>query len=197
MYSFGPLYWVHLARISWEPFLLSGGCISMMGISKQLPRRCPAHLYTTSLNRRIRMARCFCAVYSKLCQYHLMLQQKSRLARQRFPIFCCPVLDCILSFLFLADCVVFCFCASAYLGHNEWLFELLSPQSNLAMTPGLFIQKAAAHSTILCKLYRDGCVEKNPSKLPVFKETVKLTCLDQPVYTQGGSWCQIYFSSLF
>lgn len=96
-----------------------------------------------------------------------MLQQKSRLTRQRLPIFCCPVLDCTLTFLFLADCVVFCFCASAYLGHNE-LFELLSTQSNLAMTSGLFIQKAAAHSTILCKLYRDGCVEKNPRKLPVF-----------------------------
>lgn len=147
------------------------------------------------------MARCFCGVYSKLRHYHLCCsrnQDSLGNVSQSSVVQCWTVYSL---FLFLADCVVFCFCASAYLGHNEWLFELLSTQSNLAMTSGLFIQKAAAHSTILCKLYRDGCVEKNPSKLPVFfKETVKLTCLDQPVYTQGGSRCQIHlnhFSSLF
>lgn len=127
-----------------------------------------------------------------------MLQQKSRLTRQRLPIFCCPVLDCILTFfvfswlcglLLLHILVITSGYLSCYQLKAIWLWPLASSSRKLPLTRPFSV------NSIEMVVWR-----KIPENCQFFLKKLKLTCLDQPVYTQGGSRCQIHlnhFSSLF
>ncbi len=103
--------------------------------------------------RQGRMDPCFHVLYAKFwpCHLNVAAEIETHHRRQRFSNlvlsnFWWACANCSLSFLFLAPGVVFCCCSpsasefdvlciqrwySAYLGCNEWLFELLLPFCHL------------------------------------------------------------------